>query len=487
MTYQFTQDYVLEAGSARKSLSAQRVFFDSLWLFDLLACVIASVGTIVALSWAGKTPDQTFLEAALFGCLFGGAVVAYSLRMRRYERSQVLAPIRFSTVAEPIVRVWLVGAGFMLFLGFALQNTATYSRLSTGIIAIAALGTLIATRIVVTRAARAMAKQGGALNIRAVVIADDADTPTLVTKLQQTFAGVSLLRILPESALIPDDDAAPILMDRHYQDLVDQVRSGQVDQIIVVMTSGDATRTLALVNQLAALAVPVNVVVDQDLSVLLHNPINRIGGDTVIEYRPHRLDGLHGFAKQIFDYCFALAALIAASPLLLLIAFLIKATSPGPVLFKQRRHGLGHNVFQIYKFRTMTVCEDGDVVTQARRNDQRITRIGSILRRTSLDELPQFLNVLRGEMSVVGPRPHAVAHNREHSALLKDYAFRHNVKPGITGWAQVNGFRGETDTLDKMRQRVALDTDYIRNWSFWLDMKIVFMTIWAVIRPQNAY
>ena len=169
------------------------------------------------------------------------------------------------------------------------------------------------------------------------------------------------------------------------------------------------------------------------------------------------------------------------------IALAVKLTSRGPVLFKQRRYGLNGEEIHIYKFRSMTVCEDGPVVTQATRNDQRITPLGRILRRTSLDELPQILNVLEGKMSMVGPRPHAIAHNELYRKLISGYMIRHKVRPGITGWAQVNGLRGETDTIDQMRTRVEYDLDYLRNWSLWLDFKILIRTALLVVRDQQAY
>jgi undecaprenyl-phosphate galactose phosphotransferase/putative colanic acid biosynthesis UDP-glucose lipid carrier transferase len=175
------------------------------------------------------------------------------------------------------------------------------------------------------------------------------------------------------------------------------------------------------------------------------------------------------------------------SPLLVIVAALVKLDSPGPVVFRQRRNGFHGSEFDIYKFRTMTVMEEGDDVVQAKRNDPRVTRVGRLLRRTSIDELPQLFNILKGDMSVVGPRPHAVAHNNRYERLVADYATRHNVKPGVTGWAQVNGLRGETPTLDLMAKRVEFDLWYIDHWSFWLDVSIMLRTMWLVFRQPNAF
>jgi lipopolysaccharide/colanic/teichoic acid biosynthesis glycosyltransferase len=173
------------------------------------------------------------------------------------------------------------------------------------------------------------------------------------------------------------------------------------------------------------------------------------------------------------------AGLVVLSPLLLLVALLIKLDSPGPVFFLQRRYGFNQNPFRILKFRTMTTLDDGPVVPQARHNDPRVTPLGRFLRKWNIDELPQLINVLKGDMSLVGPRPHALSHNREYEQKIALYARRHNVLPGITGWAQVNGFRGETDTDDKMRRRVDHDLYYIDNWSLWLDLRILAMTLFS--------
>jgi putative colanic acid biosynthesis UDP-glucose lipid carrier transferase len=191
--------------------------------------------------------------------------------------------------------------------------------------------------------------------------------------------------------------------------------------------------------------------------------------------------------KRAFDIVFAGSAVVSLAPLLVAIAAGVKLSSPGPVLFKQDRFGKGGRVIKVFKFRSMRTMENGVSVIQAKRGDTRVTRFGAFLRRTSLDELPQFFNVLLGNMSVVGPRPHAVAHNEQHRKLILEYMLRHKAKPGITGWAQVNGYRGETDTLEKMIRRVECDLEYIRNYSFWFDLRIVWLTIFGSKVRQNAY
>jgi putative colanic acid biosynthesis UDP-glucose lipid carrier transferase len=197
--------------------------------------------------------------------------------------------------------------------------------------------------------------------------------------------------------------------------------------------------------------------------------------------------GIDGITKRISDVVFSSLILALILPVLIAIAVAVKWTSAGPVIFKQRRYGLAGEEIVVYKFRSMSVTEDGSTVTQATKNDQRITPLGAFLRKTSLDELPQFINVLQGRMSIVGPRPHAVAHNELYRKLIKGYMVRHKVKPGITGWAQVNGFRGETETLQKMQGRIDYDLDYLRNWSLRLDIQIILKTVRLVLKDQAAY
>ncbi|WP_295995257.1 undecaprenyl-phosphate glucose phosphotransferase, partial [Rugamonas sp.] len=220
---------------------------------------------------------------------------------------------------------------------------------------------------------------------------------------------------------------------------------------------------------------------------LMQARFDNVGGMPVIAICESPFTGFNSMVKRASDIVLGLLIQIMLMPLMLLIALAVKLTSPGPVIFRQRRYGLYGEEIVVYKFRTMNVVEDGDHVVQATKNDSRMTSIGGFLRVTSLDELPQFINVLQGRMSIVGPRPHAVAHNEQYRKLIKGYMLRHKVKPGITGWAQVNGLRGETETLDKMEARISYDLDYLRNWSLWLDVWIIMRTIRVVLARHNAH
>jgi putative colanic acid biosynthesis UDP-glucose lipid carrier transferase len=197
--------------------------------------------------------------------------------------------------------------------------------------------------------------------------------------------------------------------------------------------------------------------------------------------------GINGLVKRLSDLMIAALLLVLLSPLMLLIAAGVKLGSPGPAIFRQRRNGLDGEEIVVYKFRSMRVQENGAQVRQATRDDPRVTPFGAFLRRTSLDELPQFINVLQGRMSIVGPRPHAVAHNEQYRPIIRSYMVRHKVRPGITGWAQVNGHRGETDVIEKMEARVAYDIEYLRNWSLGLDLRIIARTVKLVLLDRNAF
>jgi putative colanic acid biosynthesis UDP-glucose lipid carrier transferase len=199
------------------------------------------------------------------------------------------------------------------------------------------------------------------------------------------------------------------------------------------------------------------------------------------------LYGVDGIVKRLFDLIVSLFLLVVLAVPMMVIAVAIKVTSSGPVFFRQRRYGLDGQEILVWKFRTMTVCEDGHSVTQAKKDDSRVTRVGAFLRRTSLDEVPQLFNVIDGNMSLVGPRPHAAAHNEQYRKMIEGYMLRHKVKPGITGLAQIRGWRGETNTLQKMQRRVECDHEYIREWSIWLDVRILLRTILIVLKGENAY
>jgi putative colanic acid biosynthesis UDP-glucose lipid carrier transferase len=261
----------------------------------------------------------------------------------------------------------------------------------------------------------------------------------------------------------------------------------EVQRIYISLPMAPQQRILDMLDSLKDSTVSVYFVPDLTICDLIQARLDNVDGLPVLGVCESPFMGLSGLIKRLEDLLLASAILCLIWPLLLAVALAVRLTSPGPSLFVQRRYGVDGKSIDVYKFRSMTVMEDGAEIRQAKKDDKRLTPIGSFLRRTSLDELPQFLNVLSGSMSIVGPRPHANAHNELYRGLIKGYMIRHKVKPGITGWAQVNGWRGETSQIEQMQKRVELDLDYIRHWSVWLDLKIVLRTIVLVFRDQNAY
>jgi putative colanic acid biosynthesis UDP-glucose lipid carrier transferase len=267
----------------------------------------------------------------------------------------------------------------------------------------------------------------------------------------------------------------------------DHVKRHGIETVFIALPMIAQPQLLALLDAMKDTTASVYFVPDIFITDLIQARIDHINGIPVMAVCESPIVGLNALVKRAMDLALAGAILLATLPALLLIAVGVRIGSPGPVLFRQRRYGLDGCQITVLKFRTMTVAEDGPEVPQARRDDARITALGSFLRRTSLDELPQLFNVLGGSMSLVGPRPHAVAHNEQYRHLIKGYMVRHKVKPGITGWAQVNGLRGETDSVDKMRARIEHDLEYLRRWSVGLDLKILLHTALIVLKRTNAY
>lgn len=273
----------------------------------------------------------------------------------------------------------------------------------------------------------------------------------------------------------------------HTAGLAAYVRAEQIKMIFISQPISAQPRIRRLIDDLEDTTASVYFLPDVYIFDLMQARFDNVGGMPVIAIRETPFVGVNFLVKRISDIVLALLILVLVAPLMLAVALAVWCTSPGPVIFRQRRYGLYGDEIVVYKFRSMTVVEDGNEVTQARARDARLTPVGAFLRRTSLDELPQFWNVLQGRMSIVGPRPHAVVHNEQYRKLIKGYMLRHKVKPGITGWAQVNGLRGETSTLDMMQARVRYDLDYLRSWSLWLDLWIIIKTIKVVITQQNAH
>ena len=270
-------------------------------------------------------------------------------------------------------------------------------------------------------------------------------------------------------------------------DLVAACRDGSVSVVYITFPMGAEDRIRDVLARLSDSTASVYIVPDFFVFELLHSRWNNILGIPVVSVFENPFYGVDGIIKRVFDLVIGSLLLALAAVPMLGIALLVKLSSPGPVFFRQKRYGLDGKEILVWKFRSMRVCENDQQVVQATKGDPRVTPIGLILRQSSLDELPQLLNVLAGHMSLVGPRPHATAHNEEYRSQIQGYMLRHKVKPGITGLAQVSGWRGETDELYKMEKRIECDHQYIRDWTLWLDFKILVRTVFVVLGQRNAY
>lgn len=273
----------------------------------------------------------------------------------------------------------------------------------------------------------------------------------------------------------------------NIDELVAKAKAGEIDTVYISLPMRAESRINKILTKLSDSTANVYIVPNFFVFRLLHSRWSDINGLPVVSLHETPIYGVDSVVKRVADIVLAtIGILVTLIPMIIIAAF-IKLTSKGPILFKQKRYGLDGKEILVWKFRSMSVTENGSVVKQATKNDSRITAVGKIIRRTSLDELPQFFNVLLGSMSMVGPRPHATAHNEAYRGLIDGYMLRHKIKPGITGLAQVNGCRGETDTIDKMERRVEFDHRYIKEWSIWLDFKIIFRTFFAIFADENAY
>ncbi len=323
---------------------------------------------------------------------------------------------------------------------------------------------------------------------KAIIVGMNDQGVALASRVGETpYSRIEFLGFFDDRDLKRLDASSEYRMLGRLSELSLFVRQKGIQLIYLSLPMASQPRILQILDELKDTTASIFFVPDMFVTDLIQGRSGSVCGMPVISVCETPFTGMDGFLKRLSDVVLASLILVLISPALAAIAVAVKLGSPGPIIFRQRRYGLDGKEIVVYKFRSMTVTEDGQQVMQATKNDARITPLGAFLRKTSLDELPQFINVLQGRMSVVGPRPHAVSHNEMYRKLIKGYMVRHKVKPGITGWAQVNGFRGETETLDKMQGRIDYDLDYLRNWSLQLDLRIIAMTVRLVINDRRAY
>jgi Undecaprenyl-phosphate glucose phosphotransferase len=423
--------------------------------------------------WYGSFPDLAIsfgvgIVACLIYVLVGRSSGLYTL-------PSLLAQRRFSR----IVFGWAVVFLFLLLVLFLLKMGAAFSRGSFIAFAASSLLFLLAFRSFASLGIRDAMARGLILGRRAVVVGEPDELASLNTSsLLSQFGVQEVARVVLSTARRGSDVA-------RIGRAIEVARDSNADEIVVALPWSSIALLDLVREKLRCTPLPVRLLPDSNIRAV-------VGGQQMseafsVDLQREPLTMIERTLKRTIDIVFALLGLLILYPLIVATAVAIKLDGPGPVVFRQRRNGFNGRQFVIYKFRTMTVLEDGAVVFQATKYDRRVTMIGRLLRRSSIDELPQLFNVLRGDMSLVGPRPHALAHDDEYRGVIANYAFRHHVKPGITGWAQINGFRGETARIESMRERIEADLWYINNYNLWLDLRILMSTCFEVTRGRGAY
>lgn len=430
----------------------------------------------------GQLWQTTYTIAALVG---GGVFVLVAGTSGLY-RARLTT--RLSTESAQFVMIWAVVFSCLVTLAFATKTSVDYSRVTVfgWAAAVPVLG--IGCRIGLRAGLRNLRRRG--INTQSVAI---AGCTAMAERLLESFRADPTLGFVVYGVF--DDRSAPrrhagveamapVMGDLSM--LVQAAKDGNTDVVYITLPMRAEARTTELIRRLADTTATVYFVPDFSAFDWVHSRWSSVGGVSILSIFDTPFQGAEGWLKRLEDILLGLLGLALAFPVLLGIAIGVRLSSPGPIFFRQRRYGLSGREIYVLKFRTMTVCEDGSNVMQAQQNDTRITRFGAFLRRSSLDELPQLLNVVGGSMSLVGPRPHAVAHNELYRRKIHGYMLRHKVKPGITGWAQVNGWRGETDTIEKMERRIEHDLYYIHNWNIGLDIRILLLTVFGRRVRQNA-
>ena len=465
----------------------QPVLFKQSFLIAVLAGVQAVMPAVVAVA-------SLYATIIFFGIAFDRsseaiiivAVLCLILVQAPREVTTQLTSARISSIADVIFR-WMLLLAVMLAIGYVTKSLTDYPRrifLTWAVVTPVALifSTLAMQEVMHHFLMNAFDNRNaifaGYNNSSLELARRLKNNPAMRLQVSGFFDDRSSDRLGLES------DARLV---GSLSDLSNYVKEHGTDVIFIALPIRHVKRVMNLLDDLRDTTASIYYVPDVFVFDLIQARSGEIHGIPVVAMCETPFYGYRGVTKRLTDIALSVVILLLFLPLLLLIAILVKASSPGPVIFKQRRYGLDGHEIGVYKFRTMSVTEDGETIRQASKTDSRITRIGAILRRTSLDELPQLINVLQGRMSLVGPRPHAVAHNEEYRKLIKGYMVRHKVLPGITGLAQVNGCRGETSQLEEMEARVNYDLDYLRRWTPMLDIKIILLTAVKIFRDDKAY
>jgi polysaccharide biosynthesis protein PslA len=465
--------------SSRFALSSS-TFAGAAFALELLWIVAIAIATGVA------------YHAAIYGDVgaidryvdIGGmAGLTYALTFLVRDEYSVESLLEGRRANSHLFLVWNVAFVVLAAVGFLTKSTAVFSRGWLLLFYCVGFAAVISSNAVLQRSLGALIDRGIVRRRRLMIVGTEEDVARLEREISDGAASV----YVAARAIVPDISKGPVSISEILENAAGNARALGIEDVVISSGLSQPAFLDSCVAAFSLLPVAIHVGAGGLLSRFKDARVARFGTATTLSLTREPLGPFEALTKRAFDVSAASVALLLLAPLFCLVAALIKLDSAGPVFFRQRRRGFNLEEFGIWKFRTMTALEDGDVVRQATQNDMRVTRIGRLLRKYSLDELPQLFNVVRGEMSLVGPRPHAVAHDRFFEKRIALYPRRLNMKPGITGWAQVNGFRGATDTDEAMSQRVAHDLYYIDNWSVAFDLYIVFLTVVSSKASRNAY
>ncbi len=469
----------------RKKLTGEAISI-AVGLGDVLAIVATAVITGIAYHEVVYSSAGDVLSFLRVGAVLAAIVVISNLFRGEYQLSNFLS---LTPHARRTAQLWNVTFVCLLIVGFVAKVTDFYSRgwfvlyYASGLLALLALR-YIAVQLVHRSAAAQL------ISIKRVFLVGSAqEIERFLAAYEPRRGGIDIAgcRFLSETALSGTPIARQKALRRELDGILPSIRQVEPDAIFIITSWSDQAVIDGCIEALLTLPAEIHLGPGHALQKYTNAQLARLGPIASLQLVRLPLSRFELLQKRAFDLLLSTLGLVALAPLLAAIAVLVKLDSPGPIFFRQRRYGFNQKAFRIIKFRTMVTLDDGGVVPQATQDDPRVTRVGRWLRAWNLDELPQLINVVRGEMSLVGPRPHALSHNREYEHIIARYAGRHNVKPGITGWAQVHGVRGETDTPDKMQMRVEYDLFYIENWSLARDFIIL---VWTVVSPtayRNAY
>lgn len=450
-------------------------------VYRLIDMLVIQISLIIALISYDLSYNKEYFQLSLIASIVF-FLTAESFSLYRSWRAGFFNEIVFYSFIA-----WVMSALLVITFLFFTKQSEGFSRLAIGIWFLLTFSLFVAWRFYFNRFLAKMRKKG--FNTRSVAIIGVSKSGMRLAQqiLDTPETGYRLTAMF--------DDRVPERIDATYhawlkgkiKEGVERAKNNEFDVVYIALPMTAESRIKDILHLLGDTTANVQLVPDLFVYTLMNASMSHVGNIQTISLYSNPMNGGNALLKRVEDIVLSIGILTIIAIPLLIIAIAVKYTSKGPIIFKQNRYGLDGKKIKVWKFRSMTVTENADVVTQATKGDARITPLGAFLRRTSLDELPQFINVLQGRMSVVGPRPHAVSHNEHYRKQVDYYMLRHKVRPGITGWAQVNGWRGETDTIDKMEMRIKYDLEYIRNWSLWMDVKIVWFTIFRSFTDKNAY